>query len=99
MSKKVTAKIIKQRKIVHLWFLLPPTWRKELVSALKTFVASFFAALLTQHLASGTFTWNIDALFALVVLAFRSGLRAMEVYVLSYVMAWINKRKDSNMIK
>ena len=99
MSKKVTAKIIKQRRIVRLWFSLPPSWRKEVISAIKTFVASFTAALLTQHLAAGTFTWNIDALFALVVLAFRSGLRAMEVYVLSHVMDWINKRKDSKMVK
>lgn len=94
MSKKASPQVLnvlktskaKRNRVEELWFYVPETWRKEIMSAIHTFLAVFAGTLLLSLQSTGDVSWTNEILLGLFVSALRAGVKAVSLAVLSRLL-------------
>lgn len=76
----------RRNRVAELWFYVPETYRKEIMSAIHTFIPAFVGSLIISFQVTGEVSWTRDAIIAIIFAAARAGFKSVSVYILSRVL-------------
>lgn len=77
----------RRNRVKELWLGLPESWRTEAASAFHTFIPVFVSSLIVFIQTTDNVSWSKETLWATIVAAFltalRAGFKAVSVWIMS----------------